>query len=213
MLGSIGDFRMSAPARKTKSTKPLSDRDIGAPERCGHIDAATGPWMGHPSELTIDLIALDKSRPDDLSKVNRIQSGALALHQSGRITDGQLVAADRWHDNWSVGTGHPLQTSPMRFLGVSLGGTGAADGLPLQMLGAATETPGKRSRCMDGWQREADCFRLSQLLPASCIQTIDANRNDLSAKIIATRNVCLSITSSSIAPKHRKPGNVVQGRQ
>lgn len=124
------------PIPVKSANQSIIDKPTAA--RFGTLDRKSGEWRGRPQQLGSDEVILDPQQPKDTSKVARILTGVLSLRQSNKISDAAVVAASRWHADWSRGTGHPLRASEARFLGVSLGGAASSDGIPCGQLDAAT---------------------------------------------------------------------------
>jgi hypothetical protein len=172
--------------------------------RFGIPDASTGTWIGHPQESTTGDVVLDKAHPDDKTRVTRIQSGAIALHQSGRITDAQLATAGMWYDNWSIGTGHPLRASPMRFLGVSLGGAASADGVPVRQLDAATRHREAVAAVGKAGTERLMAFVCEGSSLQAAAKILGVGRQDLSAQVIADLERLTEFYDSVMKAKDRK---------
>jgi len=136
----LGTVRIKASATNGKDiVSYLFQLGISEPvSRFGYVDPDTGEWVDRPEELGSVEVSLDEAHPRDKSTAQRIINGALNLHAAGRISDAELIAATRFHDDWIRGTGHPLRASEIRFLGVSPGGASASDGIATSTLDAQT---------------------------------------------------------------------------
>jgi hypothetical protein len=155
-------------------------------ERFGHLDEDTDKWIGQPQETVTDTLALDKDKPEDKSRVTRIQNGALALFNEGRITTGMLTAATRFADDWSTGgTSRPLRASEARFLGVSMSCAGSSDGFPVYQIDAASRY---REACAAIGTRATERLNTFVCLGASfraAEKLLGVDRKALAAQLVA----------------------------